>query len=508
MRTFLFLLLLGSMVFWGFIPLEGAGSEGRVLTDLDRHPFLIGLADPEGFLYRGIRNPDGTRNGDQKELIERVKSSGGNAMVVLALRSHGDGDLTENPFVDSDVQGELDEDILHQWEEWFDDMEKAGITIVFFFYDDGISIRSELGWPMNLQGNLHPQERYFIETLVNRFEHHKNLVWVVMEETEEMSARQVPDFFVPLAVKIRGALEFCARFFGEHRGTSFFLGIAFLLILSYAIVVFLKRMERRYLGLIGFSFLILGGSSLILFAFLHVSWQEYVPHTKKIAETIGQTDDYKHGIGVHVLKPATFSRFEGDRNIDALFIQLQEGSNDSREYHRHAVGAVRAAKKGYAVVYGEIIPLIEVLQRGDRETLRKIHWAIAMAGAFHLTFGAWNPYYENSTPTQEMLGDMRRLQQFFESTTFDEMTPSDELASGGTEYVLANPGESYILYAWNLQGNMGLEGMSQGIYDLYWYDIPNGRFVSEEGVRMEGGTQSLEKPEHLGNELALYIIKR
>ncbi len=51
--------------------------------------FLCGPGDPEGFLYRGTRNPDGTRNGDQEALIEKVRVNGGNCIYLMAVRTHG-----------------------------------------------------------------------------------------------------------------------------------------------------------------------------------------------------------------------------------------------------------------------------------------------------------------------------------------------------------------------------------------------------------------------------------
>jgi hypothetical protein len=54
------------------------------------------------------------------------------------------------------------------------------------------------------------------------------------------------------------------------------------------------------------------------------------------------------------------------------------------------------------------------------------------------------------------LQDCGRLVRFFESTDFQKLSPHDELAFAGTQYVLARPGGSYIAYASKLQGNIGL----------------------------------------------------
>lgn len=141
--------------------------------------FMCGPGDPEGFLYRGSRNSDGTRNGDQMSLINKLKGTRANCIYLMAVRSHGgDGDSTQNPFINSDPSSALDEDILNQWETWFTEMDNSGIVIYFFFYDDSARI-----W--NTGDNVGPQERAFIQGLVNRFEHHKHLIWCVAEEYSE-----------------------------------------------------------------------------------------------------------------------------------------------------------------------------------------------------------------------------------------------------------------------------------------------------------------------------------
>lgn len=112
--------------------------------------FMCGPGDPEGFLYRG------TRNGDQMTLINKMKGTGANSIYLMAVRSHGgDGDSTQNPFVDSDPTKALDDDILNQWETWFTEMDNNGSAIFFFFYDDNIKVSNNLGWPLDSSGNRH-----------------------------------------------------------------------------------------------------------------------------------------------------------------------------------------------------------------------------------------------------------------------------------------------------------------------------------------------------------------
>jgi CubicO group peptidase (beta-lactamase class C family) len=168
---------------------------GQIVIDPD-HPhslkryggtpvFICGPGDPEGFLYRGTRRPDGTRDGDQRALIDKLAQHGGNCIYMQAVRTHGGDagkDLTQNPFVDSDPTKGIDARILDQWEQWFTQMDEHGILIYLFFYDDGARI-----W--NTGDEVGPEERTFLETIVAKFQHHRNLIWVFAEESEERYSR-------------------------------------------------------------------------------------------------------------------------------------------------------------------------------------------------------------------------------------------------------------------------------------------------------------------------------
>jgi hypothetical protein len=158
--------------------------------------FMCGPGDPEGFLYRGSRRADGTRDGDQLALIEKLRGTGANCIYLMAVRSHGgDGDATQNPFVDNDPAKGLCDAQLDQWETWFAEMDAAGIVIYFIFYDDGSCV-----WDTG--SVVGAAERSFIRALVDRFEHHDHLIWCVAEEySEAYSCARVS----ALAAEIRAA---------------------------------------------------------------------------------------------------------------------------------------------------------------------------------------------------------------------------------------------------------------------------------------------------------------
>ncbi len=163
---------------------------GRVITTDAGNPrwlfyddgdpfFLAASGGPEGFLYRGTRQGDGTRGGgDQEGIIDDLAAAGVNGIYLMAVRSDGgDGDATHNPWIGSDPDNGLDDDILDQWEGWFDAMDAAGITIYFFLYDDSAD-------PFG-GASMGAEEEAFVGALVDRFEHHDRLIWVVAEEYSE-----------------------------------------------------------------------------------------------------------------------------------------------------------------------------------------------------------------------------------------------------------------------------------------------------------------------------------
>ena len=156
--------------------------------------FMCGPGDPEGFLYRGTLRADGTRDGDQMALIEELKGTGANSIYLMAVRSHGgDGEATHNPFIGHDPAKGLNPAVLDQWETWFSEMDRHGIVIYFFIYDDSARV-----WDTGDTVEL--EERVFIHALVNRFKKFKHLIWVVAEEYEE---RYSPRRVVHIAAEIR-----------------------------------------------------------------------------------------------------------------------------------------------------------------------------------------------------------------------------------------------------------------------------------------------------------------
>lgn len=367
--------------------------------------FLCGPGDPEGFLYRGERQPDGTRDGDQLALIEKLGPTGANSIYLMAVRSHGgDGGRTENPFRDNDPSRGVEPAVLDQWETWFDAMEERDILVFFLFYDDGARV-----WDTG--DEVGSEERSFLETIVDRFEHHPNLIWVVGEEYNE----------------------------------------------AYS--------KRR---------------------------------AEDIAAVIRSADDHDHVIAVHQTPGLTFD-FAESPAVDQFAVQTtMAGGLDA--FHARAVQAVERANGAYNVNIAEVQPNHG---RGPADVTRRVNWAAATAGAYVMVL-RWDVA---GTPVAELEG-CGAMVELMEGMELSGMRSHDELASGTTRWVLAAPGERYLLYATDATAPMGVRELPGGTYDLTWLDTVTGRTVERSAVSVAGGSTDWAVPEDLGSEVALRIVRR
>lgn len=220
-----------SFAAWLFFPgaaLGGEANEPRLTVHSDTPAwfqwsdgspfFLCGPGDPEDFLYRGEEGPGGVRRGDQMEIIRKLAGTGANCIYLMAVRSHGgDGDATHNPFLEHDPAQGLNPRVLDQWDEWFEEMDKHGIVIYFIVYDDSAAVWNPKGSPG--EGTVRAGEEAFLRALVNRFEHHRHLVWCVAEEYSEKLTkgragaiaqviRDADDYDHPIAVHQLTGTEF------------------------------------------------------------------------------------------------------------------------------------------------------------------------------------------------------------------------------------------------------------------------------------------------------------
>jgi hypothetical protein len=156
--------------------------------------FLAGIGEPENLLYDGKRNPDGSRDGKQLKLIRRILGTGINCVYLIGfvdVRYGGDGtpskDGTGNPFVNSDIEGDIDQDIVTQWDHWITTLDESGIATIFIFYDDLIDVLADkrMHWDLDANGELHPQEKKYIDAVVTLLKPHRRLIWCVNESANK-----------------------------------------------------------------------------------------------------------------------------------------------------------------------------------------------------------------------------------------------------------------------------------------------------------------------------------
>jgi hypothetical protein len=88
------------------------------------------------------------------------------------------------------------------------------------------------------------------------------------------------------------------------------------------------------------------------------------------------------------------------------------------------------------------------------------------------------------------------------------MGPHDELAYAGTQYVLAAPGQRYVAYASEAQGQMGLRQMKAGEYTFCWFDCRSRRWLAVDSVTVADGDRTWKTPDDFGPEVAVYICRQ
>ncbi|MHC4173753.1 MAG: hypothetical protein ACYST5_12535 [Planctomycetota bacterium] len=161
--------------------------------------FICGPDNPETFLWEGMLNADGTRSGGkQEEMINRMAAAGLNGFHFQMFRMQrcnfkNEGDDKHAPFIDHDPAKGLDEDVLKQWDGWLGLLEDKGIIVHLEFYNDATDVEM-MGWTLDANGNLHRHERRWIEGIVNKFKHHKNIMWGIEESVNKLPPDRTPHF--------------------------------------------------------------------------------------------------------------------------------------------------------------------------------------------------------------------------------------------------------------------------------------------------------------------------
>lgn len=213
----------------------------------------------------------------------------------------------------------------------------------------------------------------------------------------------------------------------------------------------------------------------------------------RIAGWIRKYDDNNHPIGNHQLQGTTFNT----PSLDTFAIQY-----NSSGIHDAMVSAFNKASGRYNIVMSESKASFNL----SAAQLRRFHWESAMGGAYITELDWWYHGSTGRAPSTTKLQNCGNIVKFMEQTTFNEMGPDDSLASSDTDYVLANPGSSYIAYTNNYNSGIGLRNMSNGTYDFLWYDINNNNYVTRNDISVGSGTQQWTRPSAItGSEVAVFL---
>ena len=397
---------------------------------------MCGAGDPEGFLYRGSRQSDGTRGGsgaDQSQIISALTAAGANTIYMIGWRGcpagaggpcGGDGDSSQMPMTctgngstqcndDSDCSGaggtcQVDADVIAQWRGWFDQMKAASpqILIYFFFWDDDSAVPANWSEDGGAPGSV---ERRYYEGVVNALEDYPNLIWVIAEE--------YPDEF---------------------------------------------------------------DSSDIV----------------SIAGVIRAADDHDHLIGVHQPPTGGPFAFSGTANIEHFAAQYSGPDTASdTAWHNELRGEFEAAAAGgYHVVMSEVAHG----GIGGGDDYRRNAWAGLSAGVGVLALGWWSEGVGTSScnggacqspPATTDLEVCGHALEFFDGINPRGLRPDDGRVSGSTDYVLADPGRrTYVGYTDSYSGSMGLGSIPAGTYVVRWMDTVSGTITTEPAVAHGGGT--------------------
>jgi hypothetical protein len=228
-------------------------------------------------------------------------------------------------------------------------------------------------------------------------------------------------------------------------------------------------------------------------------WNEFMEaeQVAQLVDYVHKIDPWKHPVTVHDQGRFT-SGEEVMKNLHVDFVTLQYDAGRCGEVSKAAEFVWRFT--GKCPVYAQEVTW-EGPDKLDGDGVRRGAWGVAMAGGIVNYAEQFDRIYGNGQGARHVAA----LIHFFESTDFQQMSPHNELGFAGTQYVLAQPGRSYIAYASKLQGKIGLKNMQAGVYKFLWFDCAAGSEVTKESLTVAGGDQSWDKPDGIDDELAVCI---
>ena len=209
---------------------------------------------------------------------------------------------------------------------------------------------------------------------------------------------------------------------------------------------------------------------------------------------IRDNDPYHRPITTHT-DLETYDRGAYDRVLDYRCDQVHSKWHASLLKHRQQhLWPVLNVEFGYE--YGPRGPqdMTYRVAQPPEEVCRRA-WEVCLAGgygAYYYTYTAWDIIRPNDSPPGYQY--FRQLRQFFESTGYWRMEPSDELVSDG--YCLADPGREYIVFL-NKPASftLRLEGLAASAKAEWFHPFTGQR---QSAGTLGNGVQQLTPPDNWG----------
>jgi len=178
----------------------------------------------------------------------------------------------------------------------------------------------------------------------------------------------------------------------------------------------------------------------------------------------------------------------------ADFIVTQQ-YGDEKKVHDWALQFLAVPKPYVNEEYGYEGSLDKPGHGQNADWVRRCHWSIAMAGGY-ATYGDWSGgvshFYMGEPGPGKAAVQLKHVRSFFESLPFDELSPHDELCTGG--FCLAKPPDDYVFYfPRGGKAEIRLNGTGKGALFARWYDPRSGQW--QAGPKVTSGKNAVQTPD-------------
>lgn len=246
----------------------------------------------------------------------------------------------------------------------------------------------------------------------------------------------------------------------------------------------------------------------------------------RLAEYVSSIDPYKHHLVIH--NGAWFDPIYGP-NTKFSGASLQTNMEDFSRVHSQTLRVLKESKeagKVWAVAVDEPgdhrHSLIPDAEDPEHENARKNGlWGAMMAGAWGTEwyFGYEHPHSDLSCQdfrSRDLFWDQGKIcLDFFNNNKIPvgEMESDDALISSEGDYVLAKPGESYVVFLKNGGESTLNLGNSASAFDISWYNPRKGGELQKGKIKSISGSgkQSLGLPpskKERDKDWVVWITKR